>query len=981
MSTGEEDEKEGNSGSGSSRGGADSDAASSGTSDEDSDSDDVESDDEDAEADLGQAYSKASGQSEAPSSRLRHDGSVLHGHHGMGQGGAGAFFAAPVRDVRSSLVSTIDVDAAVVQRRRRRQQHDLYLQATLHPASTPHSATTPGSSPAPSLTEPLRRFLAERAEAPYRRHMEALVEHYLSAPKYTTALAQYRKHLPLEEQLLRTRDAQVRYAAATEMVLRPPRADGTATATPASGAAQSGVGVYRLEKTDLELLAGDMARRARLLDDTLPWRPIDFDDTGIRLEPLEHQQTDITAADMLAGSGAAPAVGGSVNLLIEVLILTEMDVPFTSTIPMVNYTNVFLLLASLFVQTEVLVTKLIRLYRSVRAWEAEVEDTARAAYLERRILQCLLVYCRVHETDLNLTCLRRLAHLAASEGFVAPLNALDDAVGKDRWPCQEGAQTPERRRAAAWAAAVSAGASTTASPTTTTTAAAAAAAAAQNGSGNAAAPTQSPLRQLKRYGFQELPRHHGAAGAAGAASAAVAFDFPVFSATQARVPLQHAVAQTMLEFTVYLQRTSAAYYRPIEVSPACVHAVPFPLAGPRRVFVDAAALRPSLGCTYSSPHSPMAADPALEDDGPDSSTRGNGNATASGAASGDYRSPRAASPARMSASASNPYRVSPIGAESTAFPTATATPSLSQQQQQAGRPADGPGASTAAAQSVHAGKAAGSPSAGLAAGAVLTEKPLLAVDIEMEHLSHQICLLSFSLFAAVHIRELLNNAWTDAVLKHSVCTRLSELMDFSVHLQRWVAAVIVAPSTWLECQRGLRHFLEVCRMLYEQQNYEMASAVLDGLRHPAVEAMERVFEEVRGQGLLTPVERREMETLLELMDPFASYSPSSLYSVAARTVGDMETPMIPLLAPILGVIFRSEDAKGPTVTIRASDGQAVVNWSKLIGLGKMLVLWMRCQYTPYTFSADPAIQEYLWSITYHQWTDAHLMRAARRVKK
>ncbi|KAK7195317.1 RasGEF domain containing protein [Novymonas esmeraldas] len=952
-------------GAASGKSGSSTPTASTTTSTTSSDSDD----DDDGDASLAPAFSKLSRQSEAPSSRMRHDNAGgLHAHPSLTHGGA-TYFATAVRDVRSSLVSTLDVDVAVVQRRSRQRQHDLYLHSTLHPCLPPGVAPTP-AAPSPPLPS-----LKQRADAGYRRHMDALVEHYLSAPKYRTALSQFRKHLPLEEQRLRSADVRRRYAHATEArqqswagaadadaQLPRERRDGDDRGAPsAQTAVSSGVEHYRLEKTDVELFAGDIARRARLLDDTLPWRPIDFDDVSIRLEPLEHQQTDLTAMDALAasgsgggggggGGGATVALGGSVSLLVEVLILTEMDVPFTSTIPAVNYTNVFLLLASLFVQAEVLLTKLIRLYRSVRVWEADVEDASRAAYLEQRILQCILAYCRIHEADLTLSCLQRLANLAASEGYHSPADALHDALGKEDWPCGEGAQSAARRKAAAWAAASAMSAVAAATPTST--------------SASAMSPTAGAVRHLKRYSLYDPQRVAAFAAdtAAPQRGSTAPSGFPVVPNTAAaRVPLQHGVAHTMLELTVYLQRTAALYYRPVGVSEACAQAMlPVRLDGPRRLFLDAGVLRPSLGCAYSSLRTAMAADPhwghdaaaALAALSHGSGGSGSGAYTASVAASAAGQNSPPPSLWQASMRLPNPYHASPAEAGSGA---------AAGQDGQAARPRHRP---TLAVP-----------------GAILSEAPLAAVDVEAEHMSRQLSLLSFSLFAAVHIRELLNNAWTDAVVKHGVAARLTELMDFAARLQRWIAAVIVTPPTWAECQRGLRYFLEVCRMLYEQQNYEIASAVLDGLRHPAVEVAERAFEEAQGQRLLTPAERRELETLQELMDPFASYSPSSLYSVAARTLGDMETPMIPLLSPILGVIFRSEEAKGPTITVRGSDGQAVVNWSKLTSLGKMLVLWMRCQHTPYSFRVDPEMQEYLWSTTFHQWTDAHLLRAARRTKR
>ncbi|KPI89868.1 hypothetical protein ABL78_1037 [Leptomonas seymouri] len=961
-------------------------SATSSDSDSDSDSDDV---DEDADS-VGGNFAKMPSQNEGLSSSMPFRSPAVRRHTLVSPTAVVNY--TPTRDVRSSLVSTIDVDVAVEQERRRQRQRQLYLQASLHQHVSVMAAAA-STRPLHPLTPAQRTFLQQRADAAYRRHMDAFVESYLCAPRYRTALAQFRKHLSVPEQRIRTTGARGQYLRATEITVSRGRGAATAggscsgagaaghesdwwrvgtAATEATDEKSNGSDRYRLEKTDLELLAGDSARRARLLDDTLPWRPIDFDAAGIRLEALEHLQADLSEADAVTGGGvAAPAVGGSVSLLIEVLVLTEVDVPFTSIIPLVNYTNIFLLLASLFVQPEVLLTKFIRLYRSVRAWEAKVADSRRAVYLERRILQCILVYCRVHETDLTLSCLQRLAVFAASEGFLGPVNALNDAIGKDHWPCQEGVYCASRKRAAMYACAVDAAAASGASPTHATTGPV-------SGGGGFGS-----LHHYKRHGFIDARR----AGDLGIArlfpQRNSPFDPSALLNPATRIPLQSEVAQTLLEFVVYLQRITAVYYRPVDISLDCQASLPFAVEGPPRTFVDTLVLRPSLGDTSPSRRTAVAADPRLMPEllAPNTGDGGGSIGTRFGERFGgssrqpssplrDHRYRGAGLPDRLHGSSANIN----LRAPARGLTEVQQCPVLDGRE----------GAATGDYGWAHvaAGGAAtpASPHASTLETTVM-QRPLSVMEINSEHLSQQISLLSFSLFAAVHIRELLNNAWTDTSMKISVSTKLTELMEFSSHLQRWTAAVIVTPTTWAECQRALRYFLEVCRMLYEQQNYEMAAAILEGLRHPAVEYLERIFAEARGQGPLSLVERRELETLQELMDPFASYSPSSLYSVTARTVGDMETPMIPLLSPILGVILRSEDVKGSTVSIRNSDGKAIVNWSKVIGLGKVVVLWMRCQYTPFSFPVDPEIQEFLWSTMNHQWTDALLLRAARRAKQ
>ncbi|RNF17968.1 uncharacterized protein Tco025E_04699 [Trypanosoma conorhini] len=249
-----------------------------------------------------------------------------------------------------------------------------------------------------------------------------------------------------------------------------------------------------------------------------------------------------------------------------------------------------------------------------------------------------------------------------------------------------------------------------------------------------------------------------------------------------------------------------------------------------------------------------------------------------------------------------------------------------------------------------------------------------------EILAMQLCLLSFKLFADIRLRELLNNAWCDETMRMSVPTYLSRLIDYSSHVQRWATAVIVSPARWSECQKAMRQAIRLCRWLYDQQNYEMASAVLGGLQHPAVAALEELYQRrVEPHGMLGDEERREFAALQNLMDPFASQaSPSSFSCISSRAPEESQAPMIPLLAPLLGVLFRSEEAKGQTVELSPTTGVPIVNWSKVMAIGSTVFLWLRCQNTPYAYAPDDTLQHYLWQLPGHELHDATLMRIARR---
>lgn len=844
---------------------------------------------------MGPGSSRLSRQSEAPSSRLPVGPTLLHPVT------PSPMFYGVSHDQRSSLVSSVDVDVAVLQRDRRCREAEAYL-ALRMPSRAMRSRTSSNSAPTTvdHLTAPeagpgtSSSFSLDRNKAMTQRHMDAVVEAYLSAPKFRSALQQFEKHLPVLEQRLRTAAASHPSCDATRVSMLCPNEAPKVRCRDTTGG-------YQLQPHDIELLAVDWARRARFMDDTLPWRPIDFTEADIRLEPLDWDVVD-RASDTILGT--TPSVGGSVKLLVEVLIFTEIDLPSTSAIPSVDYTNMFLLLGPLFVQMEVLLVKFIRLFRSIRAWETTTPEPSRSVYLEQRLLRCVLAYCRIHEADLTLSCLRRLACFIEEEGVPGAAPPLDDVVGHRHWECREGVNL-EVRRPATVRLADGLGF--------------------EAGSANAVHHgRRTDDRDACRPPGRKIPGYLTKSG----------MQTHLNRATAPLPPLHAEVSEMVVELHLFVQQAARRYYIPAQLSASSVEELRYPSEGPPQLWVPSGLLRPPLGSTYGI-------------------SKGSGATAAAGGAvpypaytdGGLYGSPTFL---RGGGGSSNglPHLTapnSPLFPSSPSSRLATASPAIAADEY--------PRARTS------------------------------VLDMDAKHLAHQLCLLSFRLFAAVHIRELLNNAWADPTMKSSVARNLNEMMDFSAHLQRWIAAVIVTPTTWELCQQSLQYFLELCRVLYEQQNYEMASAVLEGLRHPAVLLLEQQYGTLHSQSLLSSGENRERETLQELMDPFAPYSPSSLYSVAARTVGDMGAPMIPLLSPILEVVFRAQEVKGPTVSIRTQDGRTVVNWSKLMGLGKTVVLWMRCQQMPYSFCIDERLQEYLWSIKYHQWTDAVLIRAAGNPKQ
>ncbi|RNF03087.1 hypothetical protein TraAM80_05965 [Trypanosoma rangeli] len=623
----------------------------------------------------------------------------------------------------------------------------------------------------------------------------SFVAAFLSANGYNEALRSFRMHLPLAEQQLQS----FLYHQRKQQQQRQGRCLVTTPSVQQGGQEVLPSPEYAMTNDDLLLLVMETVRRKQLLNDSLPWRDVNCQRNDYRLESLRRQKTPQentpTSPDSGVATSFASAIGGSLDLLIEVLILVETDIPFTTGMPLMNYTNTFIVLASLFVMPEVLIVRLIRLFRHVQ--QDLILDHSRRVFLQRRIVQFMTAYCSYHEADVTSTLLERLRLFLQKLCVTPPVG--HSARGAEAVTCGEAKRST--------------------------------------------ADTQEELG-----GFLFV----------------------------------HAeVAPSLNELSAFVELTLEKMYM--------------------------ASQEGGSGVCWQRHLTAL---------------------------------------------------VRPLG-------------TILKTSNQQSRGAEDVNSVQAAFHKEYLKKK----------GEHQAEVAFTVVSAET--LAMQLCLLSFKLFADIRLRELLNNAWCDEVMRMSVPNYLLRLIDYSSHVQRWTTAVIVSPARWSECQKAMTYVIRLCRCLCDQQNYEMASAVLGGLQHPAVVALEDLYQgRVEPHGILGDEEQRELTALQNLMDPFASQeSPSSFSCISSRASEESQAPMIPLLAPLLGVLFRTEEVRGRTVELFPTTGLPVVNWTKIMAISKTVFLWLRCQNTPYAYAPDATLQHYLWQLPGHLLRDATLMGLARQKRQ
>ncbi|ORC91766.1 uncharacterized protein TM35_000053620 [Trypanosoma theileri] len=713
------------------------------------------------------------------------------------------------RDGPHAGITLEDVKNAVERRRRQCRSAN----STLHNSSEVVFGSSQECANGEQLVDEKSEDMYNLVRCPeVGRGVNEFVASFLSANGYHGALELFKKRLPLAEQQLQSclhhhnhhqqkqqqqqqkqdEKQQISWGKKNITSVKPEDKNDTMVSSP----------MYAFTNDDLLLFVMDSVRQQQMLDDRLPWREINCRSKDYRLEPLEHHQpyqNEVTGTEGNVGNNQqidSRAVGGSLDLLIEVLVLVETDTPFTIGMPIFNYTNIFILLSSLFVMPEVLIVRLIRLFRHIQ--QQLPLDDSRCVYLQRRILQFIIAYCKFNEADITYTLLERLESFLQSYSTPQAMNQFTFESLSTTWS------------------------STPFLPSTS-----------------------------------KLPS--------------------VYSTVAVEVSLRFN------ELSVFIKDLLKKKY----------------------VLVQNNSITPNNTTNWQSKL-----------------------VTA----------------------------IKPLG---TLLSGASNGKNNSNETQMEGKTF-------------------------LLCDTILSKignyTEIVFTKVNVETLANQMCLLTFRLFANIHLRELLNNAWCDEIMRLSVPYHLSRFIDYFSHLQQWITVLIVSPKRWSECQSAMQQGVHFCRLLYEKQNYEAAAAVLAGLQDPAVCTLEELYRQYFNRPMLDRKTQDIFSTLQDSMDPFASSeSPSSLRSISSRiSAGNMEAPMIPLIAPILGVLFRTEESKGKTVEVSGRDRIPIINWSKIVALAKTVFIWLRCQNTPYNYTLDHKLQFYLWQMSGHQYFNRTITNLAKQ---
>jgi hypothetical protein len=291
--------------------------------------------------------------------------------------------------------------------------------------------------------------------------------------------------------------------------------------------------------------------------------------------------------------------------------------------------------------------------------------------------------------------------------------------------------------------------------------------------------------------------------------------------------------------------------------------------------------------------------------------------------------------------------------------------------------------------------------------------------VSERELAEQLTLLHFELYSRIACRELCNGAWCDPLLRHTgAAPNLVALLTHREQLVLWVASLIITPADVAQRQATYARMIRIARLLFDAQNFFGAEAILAGVDHSSL-------NNLKSTTAASALESAEAESLAALQAAFDTFN-----GTAKSVPFNLTTPAVPVLTPHLGELARSHESTrnavekvlsatdlaragaAPRTTdaamaavnsqdqeddsrvisartaalanggggkgtshhqaLNAEPGAPVqlVNWSKLTGVGKVLLRVVSYQSLAFDFVPNPAVQRFIRQMPLRRGLDA-----------
>ena len=236
-----------------------------------------------------------------------------------------------------------------------------------------------------------------------------------------------------------------------------------------------------------------------------------------------------------------------------------------------------------------------------------------------------------------------------------------------------------------------------------------------------------------------------------------------------------------------------------------------------------------------------------------------------------------------------------------------------------------------------------------------------ATDAPDAELARQLCLAHFALFSEVRPRELFNEAWEDPTMA-LICGSLNAFMKFPEDITQWFASMIVAAPDAAARRAIYAKTVRVAHQLYNMQNHFLAAALLMACTHQAVQPLV-------DNSVLNGEESESFDALRTAMD---------VLRVAKKELPiALDTACIPHARLYLGQMSRAHET---SKTFVKSDAHILINWSKMISMGRVVLSFISLQAVPYPYQPLPHFQRLIRQMPGKRDDDALNAISQERVK-
>jgi RasGEF domain/RasGEF N-terminal motif len=216
---------------------------------------------------------------------------------------------------------------------------------------------------------------------------------------------------------------------------------------------------------------------------------------------------------------------------------------------------------------------------------------------------------------------------------------------------------------------------------------------------------------------------------------------------------------------------------------------------------------------------------------------------------------------------------------------------------------------------------------------------LQLIDIHPVELARQLTLHDFEVFKRIRPVELLNGAFSKSDKEERAPTVLKLIETFN-HTSFWVASEVVSQRKAKERVRVVTYLILVMAELLVLNNFHSLMALYTALIMTPIQRLKITWREVKAKHIAI---LKQVEFVMDPTKNFANYR---------NALRDSKPPSIPFQGAFLSdLTFTAENA--------AITQDGLINWEKMMILGKVLLEVHRYQEVSYCFEFVRSIRNYL----------------------